>query len=122
MLGVVPNDPASLINLAWILAQLGKPGALEFSEKAVALAPKSGSYHDTLAEIHARAGRLDRAIAMQRRAVELQPDLPLHRLHLAEYLINDKQLPAARKELESLAGLGSKFSRQDEVKRLMGQL
>lgn len=122
VLGVVPNDPASLNNLAWILAQQGKPGALEFSEKAVALAPKSGSYHDTLAEIHARAGRLDRAIAMQRRAVELQPGLPLHRLHLAEYLIKDKQLPAARKELESLAGLGSKFSRQDEVKRLMGQL
>lgn len=119
VLEVVPQDPASLNNLAWILTQQGKPGAQEFSERAVALAPKSGPFHDTLAEIHARAGRLDRAIALQRQAMELAPDMPVHRLHLADYLIRDKQLPAARKELQALESLGPKFSRQDEVKRLM---
>lgn len=122
VLEVVPQDPASLNNLAWILAQQGKAGAQELAERAVALSPKAGAFHDTLAEIHARAGRLDRAIALQRKALELAPDLPLHRLHLADYLIRDKQLPAARKELDALAGLGAKFSRQDEVKRLMGLL
>lgn len=122
VLEVVPKDPASLNNLAWILSQQNKPGAQELAEQAVALSPKAGPFHDTLAEIHARAGRLDRAIELQRRAVELSPDLPLQRLRLADYLIRSKQLPAARKELETLANLGAKFPRQDEVKRLMGLL
>lgn len=119
VLDVVPNDPASLNNLAWILAQQGKPGALEMSERAVALAPKSGAFLDTLAEIHARAGRIDRALIFQRQALETSSSSPLYRLHLAKYLIQDKQMPAARKELEALAAMGTKFSGQDEVKRLM---
>lgn len=122
VLELVPRDPASLNNLAWILTQQGKQGALEMSEKAVELVPKSGAYKDTLAEIHARAGRLDRAIPLQRQAVELAPAVPIHRLHLAEYLIKDNQKSAARKELDMLAGMGSKFPRQDEVKRLLGLL
>lgn len=122
VLEVVPQDPASLNNLAWILAQQGKPGAQELSERAVALAPRSGSYLDTLAEIHARAGKLDRAITLQRKAIELAPGLPMHRFHLAEYLVKAKQTAEARKELDALAALGTKFPRQDDVKRLMAQL
>lgn len=121
-LKVVPKDPASLNNLAWILAQQGKPEALEFAERAVAEAPKSAPALDTLAEIHVRAGRVDRAVALQRQAVELAPNQPMMRLRLADYLVKDKQAPAARKELEVLAGLGAKFPKQDEVKRLMSQL
>lgn len=122
VLKVVPKDPASLNNLAWILNQQGKPEALEIAERAVAEAPKSPAALDTLAEIHARAGRVDRAVALQRQAVELAPAQPMMRLRLADYLVKDKQLPAARKELEVLTGLGAKFPKQDEVKRLMSQL
>lgn len=122
VLKVVPKDPASLNNLAWILAQQGKPEAQELAERAVAEAPKSAPALDTLAEIHARAGRMDRAVALQRQAVELAPNQPMMRLRLAGYLVKDKQSPAARKELDVLAGLGAKFPKQDEVKRLMSQL
>jgi cellulose synthase operon protein C len=122
VLKVVPKDPASLNNLAWILAQQGKPDALEVGERAVAAAPKSAPALDTLAEIHSRAGRLDKAVALQRQAVELAPGQPMMRLRLAGYLLKDKQSPAARKELEALAELGAKFPKQDEVKRLMSQL
>ena len=122
VLKLVPKDPASLNNLAWILAQQNKPEALEFGERAVAAAPRSAPALDTLAEIHSRAGRLDRAVALQRQAVDLAPDQPMSRLRLAQYLVKDKQIPAARKELEVLAGLGAKFPKQDEVKRLMSQL
>lgn len=121
-LKVFPKDPATLNNLAWILSQQGKPEALEFGERAVALAPKSAPALDTLAEIHARAGRIDRAVSLQRQAVDLAPNQAMMRLRLATYLLKDKQLPAARKELETLAGLGAKFPKQDEVKRLMNQL
>lgn len=122
VLEVVPNDSASLNNLAWILNQQGKPGALEMAEKAVALAPKAGPYQDTLASIHAKAGRIDKAIAAQRRAIELSPTWVVHRLHLAEYLIKDNQKAEARKLLQELAAMGSKFAQQDEVKRLTAQL
>ncbi|MDR7334196.1 XrtA/PEP-CTERM system TPR-repeat protein PrsT [Roseateles asaccharophilus] len=122
VLKVVPKDPASLNNLAWILSQQGKPEALETAERALSAAPKSAPAFDTLAEIHSRAGRLDKAVAAQRQAADLAPNQPMMRLRLAQYLLKDKQLPAARKELEVLAGLGAKFPKQDEVKRLMGQL
>lgn len=115
----IPNDAPSLNNLAWILGRKNDPEALKYGERALALAPNSPDFMDTVAEIHANGGRTPQAITLQRRAVELSPNQPMLRLHLAQYLLKDNQRAAARKELETLAALGAKFSRQDEVKRLM---
>jgi putative PEP-CTERM system TPR-repeat lipoprotein len=115
----VPNDGSSLNNLAWILGRKGDPEAIKFGERALAAAPNSPDFMDTVAELHANAGRTAQALTLQRRAVELAPNQPMLRLHLAQYLIKDNQRAAARKELEALAALGGKFSKQDEVKRLM---
>lgn len=119
VLKAIPNDASSLNNLAWILGRKGDPEAIKFGERALAAAPNAPDFMDTVAELHANAGRTAQALTLQRRAVELAPNQPMLRLHLAQYLIKDNQRAAARKELETLAALGGKFSKQDEVKRLM---
>ena len=59
---------------------------------------------------------------MQKRAVELNPEQPLHRLHLAQYLIKNGQKTEARAELQRLAALGSAFAKQQEVEKLLSSL
>lgn len=117
-----PRNPVALNNLAWLLHRAGKPGALEAADKALALAPNSTALIDTAAEIQAAAGKLDKALALQKRAVELDPEQATHRLHLAQYLIQNNQKAEARAELQKLAQLGSAFARQDEVKKLISSL
>ncbi len=122
VLAAQPRHPAALNNLAWLLHRAGKPGAQESAEKAVAILPNAPAYMDTLAEIQAGSGQLDKALLTQKRAIELDPNQPMHRLHLAQYLIKNDQKSAARAELERLAQLGGAFPRQDEVQKLMSAL
>lgn len=122
VLSVQPKNPVALNNLAWLLHRAGKPGAQEMAEKALALAPNSTPLMDTTAEIEAGSGKLDRALTLQKRAVELDPDQPIYRLHLAQYLIKAGQKEPARVELQRLAQLGAAFGRQDEVQKLMSSL
>lgn len=122
VLNAQPKNPVVLNNLAWLLHRAGKPGALEMAEKALAEAPNSTALMDTIAEIQAAAGQLDKALAMQKRAVDLDPDQPMHRLHLAQYLAKSNQKAAARAELQKLAQLGNAFPRQDDVQKLLASL
>lgn len=122
---VVALQPANAIamnNLAWVLARGGKPGALEMGEKALALAPDSDAILDTVAEIHADAGRFDKAVALQKRAIKISPNMPALRLHLAQYLIKTGQKAEARAELERLVALGNNFPAQEEVRKLLASL
>jgi putative PEP-CTERM system TPR-repeat lipoprotein len=117
-----PRHPVALNNLAWLLHRAGKPGALDAAEKALALAPNATAFMDTVAEIQAGAGQWEKALAMQKRAVDLDPEQPTHRLHLAQYLIKNNQKAAAQAELERLAKLGGAFAHQDEVQKLLSAL
>ncbi|PTT87969.1 PEP-CTERM system TPR-repeat protein PrsT [Pelomonas sp. HMWF004] len=122
---VVALDPANAValnNLAWLLQRAGKPGALEMIGRAMDLAPNTAAVVDTAAEIHSAAGQLDKALALQKRAVELDPQQPMHRLHLAQYLIKSSQKTEARAELQRLASLGTSFARQEEVQKLLSAL
>jgi len=122
VLAAQPKHPVALNNLAWLLHRAGKPGALEAAEKALTMAPNTTAFMDTVAEIQGSAGQWDKALAMQKRAVELDPNQPTHRLHLAQYLIKNNQKAAARAELERLVQLGGAFAGQDEVQKLMSAL
>jgi predicted Zn-dependent protease len=119
---VQPSNALALNNLAWVLARAGKPGALEMGEKALALVPDSDAILDTLAEIHAGAGRYDKAVTLQKRALQISPNMPALRLHLAQYLIKTGQKPEARAELERLVALGNNFPAQEEVRKLLASL
>lgn len=117
-----PGNAVALNNLGWLLHRAGKPGALKMVEKALALAPNTPAVIDTAAEIQAATGHLDKALPLQRRAVELNPEQPMHRLHLAQYLIKNGQKAEARAELQRLAALGGNFSQQQEVQKLLSAL
>ncbi len=117
-----PSNVIALNNVAWLLHRAGKPGALEAGEKALSLAPNAEAVLDTVAEIQAAAGKIDKALVLQQRALERNPNQPLLRLHLAQYLIKNGQKAEARTELEKLASMGAQFDRQDEVKKLLATL
>ncbi|RTL46536.1 MAG: PEP-CTERM system TPR-repeat protein PrsT [Burkholderiales bacterium] len=119
---LVPDNAVAINNIAWTLLRQGKPGARALAEQALALAPDSTAILDTLAEIHASEGRLDQALTVQKRALELDPQQHVHRLHLAQFLVKANQKAAARVELQKLSDLGKAFPRQDEVQKLLGSL
>lgn len=117
-----PQNAVAMNNLAWLMQRAGKPGALEMAEKAVSLQPNNPALLDTLAEIYAAGNKLDKALSTQKRAVELDAQQPMHRLHLAQYLAKNGQKADARQELQALQRLGTAFPRQDEVQKLLSSL
>jgi len=68
-------SPGDLNNLAWLCAGCGEKleQARRYVEKAIKASPCEAVYHDTLAHVLAAQEKLDKAIAMQRRAVALAP-------------------------------------------------
>jgi predicted Zn-dependent protease len=118
-----PDNPSVLNNLAFTTAKLGKPGALDLAERANQLSPNQPELMDTLAMILAQSKKdLPRAIEIQRRTVELQPQNAAYRLSLARMYVDAGDKVLARKELDRLAELGNRFPRQDEVEKLKAQL
>jgi hypothetical protein len=78
-------------SVAWISAccRRNLDRALEHANKAVELAPNTAGYIDTLAEVHFQRGDKDKAIALQKRAIELDPKKvyfrkQLHRLEAGD--------------------------------------
>lgn len=70
-----PNDATALNNLAWMYSQCDRKldEALPLSEKAVALAPHSATFLDTLAEVHFRRGDIDEAIKLMQQCIRIDP-------------------------------------------------
>ncbi len=117
-----PNNIIALNNQAMVLLRQGKPGALRLIEKAIHLAPNQPAVLDTLAAVLVSENQVPRAIEAQSKAVRLAPDAPIYRLGLAKLMVQTDKKDAARAELEILAKLGSKFSRQAEVSDLLKSL
>ena len=74
---------------------------------------------DTLMRAYADKGQVDRAVEVQRRAVELAPRNGGLRLYLARLHLRNNSKERARQELQALAQLGPAFTAQDEVAALM---
>lgn len=119
---VVPGNASTLNNLAWTMAQLGKPGAVEVARKADALAPNSPLVMDTLAMSLASENQVAQAIEVQKKALAIAPEAHPLRLSLAKLYIRAGDKTAARAELDRLAKLEGKFPAQSEVSRLLATL
>jgi putative PEP-CTERM system TPR-repeat lipoprotein len=122
LLKMQPDNPVALNNLAWTSAKLGKPQALELAERADTLKPGQPVFLDTLAMVLRQGKNLRKAIEVQSRVVKLQPQNHAYRLSLAQMLVEAGDKALARKELDELAQLGSKFPHQDEVEALRARL
>jgi tetratricopeptide (TPR) repeat protein len=119
-----PDDAAALNNVAWLLVQQGKPGALVLAERANELAPDNPVIMDTLALALAADKQWPQALDWQRKAVDKASEAaqPGYRLGLARLLARSGDKAAARSQLEILAKLGDKFADQAEVTQLMKSL
>lgn len=121
-LKALPDNAMALNNLAWTSQQLKDPKALEYAEKANALAPNQPAMMDTLAMILAEQGKTDRSLALLTKAVELAPKAADVRLNLAKVLIGTGKKNEAKVQLDELAKLGDKYPRQSEVAQLQKSL
>lgn len=119
---VSPGNASTLNNLAWAMAQLGKPGAVEVARKADALAPNTPLVMDTLAASLAAQKQFAQAIEVQKKALAIAPEAHPLRLALAKLYIQAGDKAAARAELDRLARLEGKFPAQSEVSRLLATL
>jgi putative PEP-CTERM system TPR-repeat lipoprotein len=121
VLALQPEHPATLNNMAWVLLQQSKPGALPYAEKANQLAPEHAEFMDTLAAALAENGQLAKAVDLQRKALAKASAAaaPAYRLRLAKLLLKAGDSAKARTELETLKAMGDKFPGQDEVTALL---
>lgn len=72
--------------------------ALQHAQKAVELAPANAGYLDTLAEVHFQRGDKDKAVALQKRVIELDPKRPYFRKQLKRLEAGD---PSAERPPEN---------------------
>ena len=105
--------------MAWLAGQLNDPKALEYAEKAYALAPGNAAVIDTYGMRLVNKGDTARGGELVQKAVNLAPKQMGIRLNLARALIKDGKKEAAKKELQTLSELGDKFPRHAEVSELM---
>jgi putative PEP-CTERM system TPR-repeat lipoprotein len=117
-----PDNPLILNNLASVMVHLGQPGALPYAQKAAAMVPDDARVLDTLAAALVADKQFDKALAIQKRTVALQPDVNEWRLRLADVALKANDQALAKAELTRLQGLGAKFKQQDEVTRLLKTL
>ena len=119
---LVPGNAMVLNNLAWVLAQLDKPGAVEYAQKANALFPDSPVFLDTLASALRSEKQLAKAIETEKQALTLAPDAHGFRLSLIKMYIQSGDKASARAELDKLSKVGGKLVDQAEVSRLLATL
>jgi putative PEP-CTERM system TPR-repeat lipoprotein len=114
-----PQNPLALNNVAWLMAQERKPGAVAMAEQANKLMPNQAPLMDTLATALASENQFQKAIDLQKRAVATWPEDHGLKLTLARIYLKAGEKAYARAELEALARLGSRFGAQAEVAELM---
>ena len=118
VVAIQPDNAAALNNLAWLKGQLGRDGALADAERANALAPNQPAFMDTWAMLLSAANQHERALEMQKKVVQLQPQVLEFKLNLAKIQIKAGNKDAARALLDELGAAGDRFSAQAEVDRL----
>ena len=117
-----PGNALAFNNLAWVSARLGRNTAVAYAEKANALAPNQPAIMDTLAMVRSQAGGYAKALEIQNKVLALQPENAIYKLNLAKIHLQGGKKELARKELDELGKLGSKFAAQAEVASLLRSL
>ncbi len=116
---VQPNNALAMNNVAWLMVQQKKPGALEHALKAASLLPNQPALLDTLALAQAAENKVKEAVDTQKKAVALAPQDNGLRLNLAKLLVQAGDKTAARIELQTLEKLGPRFPQQQQVEELL---
>jgi predicted Zn-dependent protease len=117
-----PENPVVLNNLAWTLAQLNDPTALDYAEKAYARAPNSAAVADTLGWILVERGDTKRGVEILAKAAAGAPNSLEIRLHYAKALVKAGDKAAAKQEIESALQTAGQGPARAEAEELLKQL
>lgn len=109
----------ALNNLAWLLRKTDPAVALQYAERASALAPEDPYVMSTHATLLAGTGKSADAEQMLRKAVKLHPDNMQIKLDMGRLLIELGKTSAARPYLEEVAEGGTPESLVAEAKALL---
>ena len=118
VLALQPDNAVALNNRAWVKGQMGREGALADAERANTLAPNQPPFMDTWAMLLSDAKQHDKAVELQKKVVQMQPQGLSYKLNLAKIYINAGQKDAARPLLDELAAAGQGFAAHAEVEEL----
>jgi Tfp pilus assembly protein PilF len=119
LLQVGPDNLVALNNAAWIAHELAEPDALSFAERAYDVGPDVPAVLDTFGWILLSQGQTEQAVEKLSRAMELAPQAPEIRYHLAEALAVDGQSARAREILEALLMEQRDFDQREDAERLL---
>jgi cellulose synthase operon protein C len=117
-----PDYVQALNNLAWVLVQQGKSGAVDYARRASLLAPNQPAVLDTLAIALAADKQWDEAVQTQKKAVELAPGNADFRFNLANIALKSGDKALAKAELERVLALGGRAPIRDEASKLLKTL
>lgn len=117
-----PNNLAVLNNLAILYQRENDPRALTAAEQAFALMPDSSTVADTLGWILIEQGKIERGLALVKKAAARSAANTEIRYHLAVGLAKSGDKVKARKELESLLAGGQTFPQREAAQALLRQL
>ncbi len=119
VLALQPENALAMNNLAWLMAQQGRPGAVDMANRANKLLPGRAPLLDTLATALAAEGQVAKAIETQKQALQLAPKDSGMQLGLAKLHLKAGDKAAARSLLQELSKLGEGFGGQKEVAELL---
>ena len=122
LLALQPDNPIVLNNIAWVLAQVKDPKALEYSEKANRISPNQPAIMETLGMLLLDKGDVARAMEVLQKALELAPQSAPLKLSLARAQAKAGKTAEARKNLDELAKLGDRFPAQADVSKLLKEI
>ncbi len=90
-----PRCPWTHNSIAWTSAccRRNLDSALEHAQKAVELAPKNAGHLDTLSEVYFQRGDKARAIELEKKVIELEPNRPYFRKQLRRLEAGDPKAP-----------------------------
>ncbi|MBK9360822.1 MAG: PEP-CTERM system TPR-repeat protein PrsT [Rubrivivax sp.] len=117
-----PEDPWALNNLAQMLVDQRKPGALDLARRAVAAAPDRADVRDTMAQAYAVADQLEKAVQTQLEAVALAPEAPSLRLNLVRLYLRTGDKDKALEEITWLKRQPAQIVRPEVVRDLERQV
>jgi cellulose synthase operon protein C len=121
-LQIQPDNAPALNNLAWMTQQTHKAGGIAYAEKANAVAPNQPAFMDTLAMLLSEKGDHARAVELELKALELQPQNAAFRLNLGKIYLAAGEKLHAKTELDAVAKLGDKHPLYPEASALLKTL
>jgi tetratricopeptide (TPR) repeat protein len=124
VLGIEPQNPIALNNLAFIDANSGTnlDQAMTFAELAKKQIPNNPDIADTLGYVYYQKNLNEEALRIFRQIVQENPQNPTFHLHLAMALKKQGDKPGAREEATKALKNASQPDQQNKIKSFLNQI